>query len=51
MKDLGTKALMAIGFIVGGIGMARTFGDLPDDMKAVQDRLKKEEKPSEDKTE
>lgn len=47
MKGL-EKVLMAIGFIVGGIGMARTFGDIPDDVKAVKDRLAaKDEDPSE----
>lgn len=47
MKNL-EKVLMAIGFVIGGIGTARMFGDLPDDVKAIQDRLKKDEESSEE---
>lgn len=39
MKINMEKILMAIGFVVGGIGMARTFGDLPDDVRAAKKRL------------
>lgn len=45
------KALMAIGFIVGGIGMARTFGDLPGDLKRCNELIKKKDdhdQPSEE---
>lgn len=49
MKINMEKILMAIGFVVGGIGMARTFGDLPDDVRAAKKRLMDEgEKPSEE---
>ncbi len=52
MKDLGTKLLMALGFIAGGIGMARTMGDIPDDLRAIKEKLSEDkEGSSEEKAE
>lgn len=50
MKINLEKILMAVGFVVGGIGMARTFGDLPDDVRAAKKRLldEGEKAPSEE---
>ena len=47
------KLLMALGFVVGGIGMARTFGDIPSDLQRCKEIIKKdrEDRPSEEKAE
>lgn len=50
-KKIIEKILMTAGFILGGIGMARTFGDIPDDLQSIKERLTDEEAPNEDKDE
>lgn len=45
------KVLMALGFIVGGIGMARTFGDLPGDMRRLKELNSKDDQKSDEKAE
>ena len=42
-KKVIEKLLMAAGFIIGGIGMASTFGDIPDNIKSIKGRLTDEE--------
>lgn len=54
MKITVDKVLAGIGFIIGGIGMARTFSDLPDDARAVKNRFVADQKaddPTEKKDE
>lgn len=40
-KSVITKVLMAIGFVIGGIGGAAAAGSLPDDLKTIQDKMVK----------
>lgn len=50
-KKIIEKLLMAAGFIIGGIGMASTFGDIPDNIKSIKEHLTDEEAPDKDKDE
>lgn len=40
-KDLVKKALMAIGFVIGGIGGASAAKKIPDELDEIKSELKK----------